>query len=573
MIHAKKISCLFLLVLSLWMVTPLVLADKKIPNLSTCQTLKDCLDSLNPLAAARSDGSIPPEAADVSAQLLRFGEPAKQELLARAAGRNNRGWASYADSLLGEWRGAWTVEDIPKLRQALQNQPGHAVARVLGKIGTPEAIKILVEDLSPFNFESQTGYALTEIVGDKVLPYLLPLLSDDKNYFSAVSVIRAVRATEYAPEWIALALDDKRDTKERVGALRGLGAVKDLPEKQVKRLLPLLDNPNAAVKKLAEETLTTFGEETVLNTVAASCHPNQSEFDQYPTDSCIQKIVNFAPSSKERVASILLKFLSSKNPHTLYEAITGLGLIQYRAAIPAIEGQLNTSDFRVFYAAVRSLSWLKSTGSVDKIRNASARVWLPALKAYSDDAVKLLLAGEHLPLPSSQTYGFSAPNEYRAAFFFWPDTLKSNPPTCSAQTWTWLGKTFSKPKNTPLRLEFKAGILTGIDKGEWGGALEWQPKNTQEKTVIREFNVVGLAQSSQGAIVASGLNHMMARGDLARFERGPSGQYQLAKIAEVLDAPSALATIGDDLFVAWSAGWPIVFDRTEIKGIATCNQD
>jgi len=100
-------------------------------GLDSCSSLSACLTLLDEVVPKQDDGEG--SNGDVlAANLRRFGEPAKQELLRRASG-NNPGWRNVAGAILANWD-AWTVDDVPALRTALSLDHGGWVARPLGQI-------------------------------------------------------------------------------------------------------------------------------------------------------------------------------------------------------------------------------------------------------------------------------------------------------------------------------------------------------------------------------------------------------------------------------------------------------
>src|ERR1700679_3486868 len=69
---------------------------------SGCRNLESCLNALDPKAKT-SDGSTGPDEEAIAAKLSMFGEPAKLELLKRAAG-DNVGWRNLSQSILYNWK-------------------------------------------------------------------------------------------------------------------------------------------------------------------------------------------------------------------------------------------------------------------------------------------------------------------------------------------------------------------------------------------------------------------------------------------------------------------------------------
>lgn len=83
--------------------------------------------------------------------------------------------------------------------------------------------------------------------------------------------------------------------------------------------------------------------------------------------------------------------------------------------------------------------------------------------------------------------------------------------------------------------------------------------------------MTGVVKSSRGAIVAFGLAHLsMNYGYVGKYEPDSTGDYVLVKIGSTLGAPDNLTSLGDDLFAVWSFGRAIVFNRTQIVGVAAC---
>jgi hypothetical protein len=134
-----------------------------------CPAVPACLAMLDAVVAPVDDGGLNEAARKISTNLQRFGEPAKQELLRRAAGAHP-GWRNLAGGILQFW-GSWSPSDVAAIRAALQLQHGGWIARSLVAIKTPEAIQALVEDLAFAGAATQTGFALTQI-GPDALPYL-----------------------------------------------------------------------------------------------------------------------------------------------------------------------------------------------------------------------------------------------------------------------------------------------------------------------------------------------------------------------------------------------------------------
>ena len=184
-----------------------------------CPAVLACLAMLDAVVSPQDDGRLNGAASTISNNLRRFGEPAKQELLRRAAGAHP-GWGNLAGGILQYW-GIWSPSDVPAIRAALRLHHGGWIARPLAAIKTPEAIQALVEDLAFAGAASQTGFALVQI-GSDALPYLFAPLEDDHHAFAAATVIREMgrEALAAAPGWALIAASSDRPKNMRLAACR-----------------------------------------------------------------------------------------------------------------------------------------------------------------------------------------------------------------------------------------------------------------------------------------------------------------------------------------------------------------
>ena len=199
----RAIGCVAVLLLSVSSAN----AIKVPPGMDHCPSLQACMKLLETVVPNVDDGEGS-NAEILAHDLARFGEPAKQELLNKAVGPH-AGWRNVAGAILWAWS-SWNPSDVTKLREALRKDPGGWVARPLGRIGTPEAIQALVEDL-PKGTENQTEFALSHL-GPRVIPLLFPLLEDPEKAPPAAAVIHEIGrpALQFADDWAVLANDPQK---------------------------------------------------------------------------------------------------------------------------------------------------------------------------------------------------------------------------------------------------------------------------------------------------------------------------------------------------------------------------
>lgn len=539
-------------------------------DLQGCPTLPACLAVLDTFDPPRSGGPVGLTGAEktIADNLRRFGDSAKQELLQRAAGAHpaRRGLASAMLGYSGVW--SWSPSDVPAIRAALRLERGGWMARPLAQIKTPEAIEALVEDLAVAGATNQTGWALRKI-GAAVLPYLLPLLADEKSAFSAAAVVGQIGkdALVIAPDWTAIAASADTPKDRRLAALRGLAAMGDGARQHGKDLRALLAGPDPDIRAGAFKTLLSLRDPSVVATVAENCHPVEAVLSRYPQSrDCLWDVAVFGEEARS-AGSHLMKFLASRNGDELASAISTLGYIGYDAAIPQIEQQLRAQDWRVAYSAARSVGWLGATGSVPALERVAAEHWLPEIRELASTVVKALKGSERrVARPRWGDFFFSVRGET-----FIGGILKPVP-KCVSGRWKWRDVQFSRPSYEAWRMSLPlgAGNLIGSNKGEFGGALNWQPDHG-EVQLLHKHNVVAIEPAEGGAIVLFGLAHMgLSDGYALHVSQRADGGWALTEVARMPSRADALATIGTNLYAAWSANRVVVFSDKEILGLARC---
>ncbi len=539
---------------------------KLVLELDRCQDLAACLAVLDDFVPSLSPGQASGEGPTIAYSLKRFGETAKQELLRRAASADP-GWPNLAGDILSYW-GGWSPSDVPALRAALRLRHGGWIARPLAEIRTPEAIEALVEDLAVAGAMNQTGWALA-MIGHEALPYLLPILADEHRANEVAGVIRKMgkEALVVAPDWVLMAANPDNPKNVRLAALRGLAAMGDGVGQQGKDLGAMLASPDADIRAQTFKTLVAIRDPSVVMTVAENCKPSGKAFYSIPLESlqCLITVAAFGEHART-AGSHLMEFLASPNGEEVAAAVTALGYISYDAAVPQIEQRLRSPDWRVVYAAARSLRWLGAADSIQALERVASGHWLPEVRDQAQTAVDALKGGEQrLARPPS----LKGPNGALPLFYIGRSILRSQP-LCNSQRWEWNGIGFSRPTSSMHSLTLGAGVLVGTNRGEWGGDLTWNPVNGQGQLLLKH-NVVAIEPAEGGAIVLFGLAHGgFVDGYAVRVSQRDDGGWSLSEIARMPSMADALATIGPNLLAAWSENRVVVFSDQEIVWLAKC---
>jgi HEAT repeat protein len=549
-------------------------------QLEGCPTLSACLAILDAFVFPGTYvNQVRGAGAEIAGNFLRFGEPAKHELLRRAGGDHldQRNLASAILAVWGAW--SWSPSDVPAIRVALKLSPGGWMARPLAEIKTPEAIEALLDDLPTADSGYETVAALAKI-GAPIMPHLLPLLADDQRAHRAAMVVRQMGrgALLAGSDWLSLATSAEVLKTERMAALRGLAAMgwaarwheKDLrallasPDKDLRTLLASQDSD---IRTEATNTLIAFRDASVVTEMAERCNPSGSAFDRLGVFEgpgvCLEDIASLGDNAR-KAGSILKKFLTSPNGEEVAGAVSVLGYIGYDAAIPDIEHQLRSPDWRVVYSAARSLGWLGATGSIAELERVASAHWLPEVQQQASTVVEALKRGERR-MARPPLLHFVSGDSHRG--------IIGGAPACTSGRWQWRDVKFSgPPPRTPkTELTLGVGVLIGIDCRTYGcGKLVWQPAGGPAQP-IHEGDVVGIESAEGGAIVLIGGAHLgIVSGYAMRVSQRGDGSWSFSEIARMPTFASALATIGPNLFAAWDYNRVVVLSDKEILGLARC---
>ena len=119
-------------------------------------------------------------------------------------------------------------------------------------------------------------------------------------------------------------------------------------------------------------------------------------------------------------------------------------------------------------------------------------------------------------------------------------------------------------------MTFDDGVLVGFDMGEWGGRLTWTGAEGQTELIIDD-NVIAIEPADGGAMVLFGYAHMgQTYGYAGYLSKGEYGSWPFKEIARLPYDAQALATIGPNLFAAWSGGRVVIFSDKGVLGLASC---
>jgi HEAT repeat protein len=528
------------------------------------------MQALEGIAESYADGRVV-DAVPLVEQMKKFGEPARQSLLVWTTS-SEKGRRNLAGSLLSQWHG-WRPEDVPALANGMQMNREGLLAWALFEIGTPEAIEALVEDVRGRIGGGQSEFALVR-TGVATVPYLMTLLEDDDAYPAAVSILREIGdpVRVYADQWAKVVNDEREIVAKRVGAVRALQAIgrpytatlrqalseRDIPRLQAAATLALLDARDPA---LVDAMPALCEEKRPAQLVGAS---DESIWLSYARDTGAE-----ATAAGPKVVPCLL----SPDANERLDAAVALGAIGYGRSAPELARVLRDKDWRVVFAAARSLEQISGREAASDLTAVSQTHWLPEVRRRALQTLNSLASAGATP-----STGFvDSSNPTSSVLWRHPLTVDSEildaEPYCPSSRWRWGLTEFDRPvsERMSVRVEGWRGVLFGEGRGEFGGEIRWQPDAGPQQVVHSGENLIGLEADGSGAIAAIGLNHMsFNRGKAVSLHSDDGQSWMTTEIGTLPASPTRLRSIAPGLFAVWSRGRAVVFNHQQILGLASC---
>jgi hypothetical protein len=535
-----------------------------LPDLSACQPLAACIRLLDPLVPAGDTGALPQGADAAAKQLSRFGESAKMALLDRARGPQP-GWRNYAGAILSYWT-TWSDQDVPALSTALELDPGGWIARPLMIIGSDRAIDALVADLPRGNGLNQTTWALAHLA-PRSLMKLMPLLERGPRYPAgdvALDVIRdsGNRVRTVLPTWTSMATNKTLPPARRLAALRAIAAASGAAVEAGPVLRPLLADTTPGIADATRKALLSLGDRAAAAMAVRDCVPTDlrtSEDDGSSRAYCMFDLERFG-TSPEIVGPRLLQFAKARDGEEAAWAMGVIAQLNYKAAGPTLIAKLNSSDWRVAYSAAAALGELGLRSGIPALEKVSREHWLPEVRRQAQQSLNAIRAGTPLR-PRTRIELIDNPTIGRSTL--------AEATTCGA--WRWRGQDIRPPTTILHAVKLGGGTLVAVDKGEWGGGLEWSPTLGTTQTLLKD-NVGALEPIDGGVLALSGLAHLDSNyGYVTRARRTASG-WDVQEIARLPSRFSSISTIGPDSYAAWSARRVVIFSGQGVLGLAECRR-
>ena len=421
-----------------------------------------------------------------------------------------------------------TEEHLEALIAARQRGNGW-VPRAIGRIGTPRAIKFLVDDLKTnprYGSNSQVVMAI-ETVGEHALPDLLALFKDPAplsldlswtlcRIFSAMGT----QAGAAVDPLLEIARQKKFELKNRLYAVKQVGCLRPAARKAIPALRALVSSDPEDFASAVDEAIIDMG---VPESVPLLVAILRSE----PHILAMRDIAALRDNGRD-AGPALAEYLSSGDADLRVGAARALGFIGYSEAADALIPLLKEpNDWRLVYVAVESLGRFRAPSAIPELENLDH--WYPPVVDAARKAVKVIRGEE---VYQSKPYHGQFPPEFGAYRFVGADNaarpgqqieqmIVRGPDELANDKLKELAydaeiashgrdgkKSARAEKRVPVCvLKTPNGFLLGSDQGEWGGELVFRSKQGPVVTLLR-VNTMGVHRLSFGIVAVTGHSHL-----------------------------------------------------------------
>lgn len=469
---------------------------------------------------------------------------------------------------------AYSQEEFERAAYALVHQDSQAAAETLGRIGSNEALEILVRYLE--NGEPNVAGRVLKSLGRRSIPYLTAALADRQKRDSAdywLWLMASDRTVTQADveQWKTQALDDRADAPRRIGAIRAMkyGLMIDW-SKSLEVLRIASDDSEADIHREAREILLAAESPLELDNYMHLCLPRVTNgyMDEGVDLSCLWK-ANWEAIGAILHAETVATFLNSPNPSDQMAAATILGFLGDTKQSGRIAGLLKSNDWMVVYVASRSLGWLGEKNSIEALSETGDTHWFAPVRAIAHISRESIASGTSKQLrPRNFDW-----RELGLLGWNLNEKLPGIEQKCSVENQVWHGKKIEwqqREKNRVRNVVLLAdGALVAENFGEWGGRLKWVPALGTPETLHAD-NAFSVFVDDDIVLAVFGSGHMgLNRGYIMKWSRSKGG-FLPEKLGRLPSYPQAVAVVDEDTFSVFSGGVIVLFDGRGILGTGEC---
>jgi HEAT repeat protein len=486
------------------------------------------------------------------------------------------GVADLASYIIRECDDGVAPEHLEALKKGYHNGGGwlpHAIA----KLQSDEAAAFLAEEFrkNP-QIQGQVDWALISL-GGKAVPFLLKGfeeadLEKESAYIEGLLHIFGEmkgKGGTAVPRLLAVAESAKHEAERRKHAVLLIGAIGDTAEDSFPRLLVLSKNQPQLFADIVEQS--------IANSETAAAAPFLANYVESGNINAIYHIARLGAKGRA-VGPRITRWLNHEDWEARAAAADALGAIGFREERQTLEKLLSSkTNWKVAYAAAKSLAALGSKASIPALSGAARGHWFPFVRKKAAESVSILegkkpedgadpfiaasyhaaeggawtIAPEKIPgldlAPQRREEEFSA-FERRE-----PDLAKK---FLSLRDWSGEGRL--KHFGSMVLFQTKDGVLLGAQAGEWVGGMAYLPNHGKGTMLLRK-DVGGIEQWRDRILVATGTYHLGMNDGLVSEVRLAGNKTEVVPWFVLPGSPKSMWISSKDQLVIECYGGTMVF--------------
>lgn len=340
--------------------------------------------------------------------------------------------------------------------------------------------------------------------------------------------------------------------EERIAALLLLGNIGEELQPAESRLVDLARRNEPEIARMAIDALIQIGNTDFVSALVARCETLPLNGDKYFNlwQECPLRYFQSLGHGANAAGPRLLEISYSEHVEFRIEVFLTLAAIGYEPAIPRIRDRLGSQYWSETLAVVSALQDMRADNALPEIEALSSEHWFPYVREQLQATIEDWGSDWSAEMP-----------ENRYVFFDIPQATE-----CTSLEWQWQGQRI-EPSTRGLAsedptegdfgrryaLDIQGGTVIGTDRGEWGGEILAQ-MGDGEPEVLFEDNVIAMRPYRNGALIATGLNHLITGEGHLFFVWFENGRPQINHITQSAE-PSygGFSQISDNVFAAFGS--------------------
>ena len=544
---------------------------------------------------ARPEPGVGDEAQEIAKKLEELDHAKVVQAMLPLLRHDKEGVPYLASYVILDCESGLRPEDLELLKEGFQNGGGW-LPSAIGSLDTDEAAEFLAKEFrkNP-EVHGQIDSTLA-MMGARAVPFLLKEFDDadleqEEGYFQGLRHIfqgdrihdgMKDKAGAAIPHLIAVAESENASLRRRQEAIMTIGSLG-------KVAMPVFPRLKALAQQDAESFEEAVTQAFIASESSAAAGALADMVEAGGDKYVVREIALLGPEARE-VGPRVLGWLDDPDWEIRVMSARTLGAIGYKDATKQLEGLLSSwIDWRLAYAATKSLADLKAVESVPILEEASREHWFPIVRDAAKEAVESLQNGVELEGHGGTEAGDLVDYVFvnRDGLSIEEDELEGLEPRGGGARQAMPFYVFEKDRpavakrlvdfrekngGTPLpwisgviNSPFRDGLIVGSSAGEWVGGLYDVPNEGEVWRLLND-NVHGIEKWKNRILVVSGTYHMGMNEGMIHELVWEEGEVVSKPWFVLPGSPNRMWVTEDDKLVVACIGGAVVFtDEVELR--------